>query len=223
MSARERLCQLVDLASAGGPDERRRLAAELTDILLAWPADYPAQMRLSFGLLLQKISVELDGETRRDIAGRLAADRSVPLALLNELYFDATQDARKAILARNAQTPLPNEDGYPCVDEAALMGAVRTSAHGAFAPALARFLDVPDEVASRCVADASGEGLALLCRGAHLSRLAFSTIVMLTDASLVSAQRKLEAYDRTSAEVAARMVQFWRAQHKARISRFDAA
>jgi hypothetical protein len=74
----------------------------------------------------------------------------------------------------------------------------------------ARLLGVPVAVAGRAIADASGEGLALLCKGARLSRATFSTIAVLSDASLDSAERKLELYEAVPEETSIRMVQVWR-------------
>src|SRR3569832_2068682 len=44
---KERLTHLLELA-ASGAGERATLATELTDLLLDWPAQYPAAMRATF-------------------------------------------------------------------------------------------------------------------------------------------------------------------------------
>jgi hypothetical protein len=52
--ARARLNSLVELATENAPEKRRALAIELCDLLLAWPANYPATMREPFEALLEK-------------------------------------------------------------------------------------------------------------------------------------------------------------------------
>jgi len=218
MSVRERLTRLIDLAPGGEPEERRQLAMELAEVLLDWPADYPAHMRASFALLLEKIVVQLDGRARRQLAARFAPGSAVPLTLLNELYFDSGRDMREAILRRNAQASMRDEFEPLPIDEPSLIRAAREYPPGTFAQAFARLLGIPLATAARAIADVSGEGLVILCKGAHLSRTTFSTIAMLTDASLDSAQRKLELFETVPEEISARMVQFWRAQRGTRQS-----
>jgi uncharacterized protein (DUF2336 family) len=216
MSARERLTRLIDLAPGGAPEERRQLAMELAEVLLDWPADYPAHMRTSFALLLEKIVVQLDGRARRELARRFAPDPAAPLALLNELYFDSGRELRETILKRNAQASMVEAFEPSPIDEPSLIRAARDYPPETFAQTFARLLGIPLATAGRAIADVSGEGLVILCKGAHLSRATFSTIAMLTDASLDSAQRKLELFETVPEEISARMVQFWRAQRGTR-------
>ncbi len=221
MSARERLTQLIDLAAGGAPEERRNLAMELAEVLQDWPQDYPAHMRASFALLLEKILAQLDGETRKVLAARFAPDPAAPLGLLNELFFDCGHELRRTILARNAQKHLSGEVTAPPIDESILVRAVREYPLETFVQTLARLLGIPLVTAGRAVADASGEGLAILCKGAQLSRATFSTIAMLTDASLDAGRRKLELYETVPEETSATMVQFWRAQRDSRRTAAD--
>lgn len=73
-AAREHLTHLVDLAGRNTPDDRRRLAAELAELLLGWPDDYPLAMCALFEQLLEKAVRDADGERER----RLGAYDSVP-------------------------------------------------------------------------------------------------------------------------------------------------
>jgi len=216
MSARERLTRLIDLAPGGAPEERRQLAIELTEVLLDWPEDYPEHMRASFALLLEKIVVQLDGPSRKELAARFSPGVEAPLSLMNELYFDSGREMREAILRQNAQAAMDDEFAPLPVDEPSLIRAAREYPPETFAQTFARLLGIPLVTAARAIADASGEGLVILCKGAHLSRATFSTIAMLTDASLDSAQRKLELFEIVPEDISARMVQFWRAQRGTR-------
>jgi hypothetical protein len=210
MSARERLTQLIDLASGDAPDEHRALALELADIILDWPEDYPAHMQASFELLLEKIVTQLDCQTRKELVARVASEPAAPLALLNELFFDCGPDLREAIVARNAKENAPEDVFSTPVDEPLLLQAAREYPRETFTQTFSRLLGIPVAVAMHAFADASGEGLAILCKGAQLSRATYSTIAMLTEASLESAERKLELYETVAEEASARMLQVWR-------------
>jgi hypothetical protein len=210
MSAREHLTRLIDLASGSEPHERRALALELADIVLDWPEDYPAHMRASFTLLLEKLVTPLDCQTRKELAARFVADPAAPLGLLNEFFFDCGHDMRQAIVARNALEHTPCETPGAPIDEPSLVQAAREYPPETFAQMFARLLGIPVAVAGRAIADTSGEGLALLCKGARLSRATFSTIAVLSDASLDSAERKLELYETVPEETSIRMIQVWR-------------
>jgi hypothetical protein len=215
MSARERLTQLIDLASASAGEERGALAVELAQVLADWPHDYPAHMRASFALLLERISRELDDATRKDVAGRVASDMTAPLGLLNEFFFEFAPDKRTVFLSRiSAEVAL---SGPPlAVDEPALIHAVRSYPRETFVQTVSRLTGIPLSIAARAVADASGEGFGLLCKGAGLSRTAYSTIVMLTDASLDAGERKLVLHEAIPEDTAIRLVHFWRTRREAR-------
>jgi hypothetical protein len=216
MSARERLTQLIDLASSGAPEERGKLAMELAEVLVDWPEDYPPHMRASFALLLEKIAGQLDCTARKDLAARLAPHVTVPLSLLNELFFDSSREQRDTILARNEQENSQGEVAPASIDEPSLVRAVREYPPETFVQTFARLLGISATTAGRAVSDSSGEGLTILCKGAQISRATFSTIAVLTDASLDSAERKLELYETVEEGTAAHLVQFWRARREAR-------
>jgi hypothetical protein len=212
MSARERLSQLIVLASSDTRAERGMLAMELADILTDWPEEYPPHMRESFTILLEKIVDQLDDHERRTLAARLAPNSTTPLTLLNGLFFDTSPDLRGAVLTRNSQERHREEIVPMPVDELYLVQAAREYPPETFVRTLARLLCIPVALAGRAMADANDEGLAILCKGARVSRTTFSTLAMLTDISLLSAERKLERYETVPEEASARMIQFWRAQ-----------
>src|SRR5580698_765171 len=95
---RERLTRLVELATQNAPQTRRQLAAELCDLLLDWPANYPAAMREPFETLLEKTMRLIDRETRVALIARIAACQDAPPSLLREYFFDAPDDLRGVIL-----------------------------------------------------------------------------------------------------------------------------
>ncbi|MGD0190625.1 MAG: DUF2336 domain-containing protein [Rhizomicrobium sp.] len=223
MSARERLTQLIDLASGEAPGDWCGLARELADVLVDWPEDYPAHMRPSFALLLEKIASHLEAQTRTEIGERLAHIDTTPPALLNEFFFDCGREGRDMILARVAQSAGSAVDDAPTVDEPMLVKAARDYPPDIFLHTFARLTGVPAATGTRAIGDGSGEGLAILCKGARVSRSTFSTIVLLTDASLGSAEHKLEAFDSVSDDSSATMVQFWRLQRGAAAIRTNGA
>jgi hypothetical protein len=167
-------------------------------------------MRASFSLLLEKIVGQLDCPTRKELAARFASDPAAPLALLNELFFDCEAAARATIIARNTEAGGQAESNLSPIDEASLIQAAREYPPETFKQTFARLLGVPAAVAGRAIADTDGDGLALLCKGARLSRATYSTIAMLTDASPDLAERKLELYETVVAESSTLMLQVWR-------------
>src|SRR5476649_2496470 len=99
-SPKERLCHLLELA-AQGAGERAHLAGEVADLLLDWPAQYPAPMRATFEALLEKIVREMDAASAAALALRFEGREDFPLSLLNEFFLHASPAMRDALLARN--------------------------------------------------------------------------------------------------------------------------
>lgn len=222
MHARERLNQLVELASCETPEERRTLALRLTDVLLDWPRDYPESKRESFAWLLEKVLLQLDDKTRRSVATRFVHRPDAPPGILSELYLDATRDERNVILARLAEER-PFDESAPAPDESVLIRAARELPPDKFVTVLSRLLSLPAAIATRIVADASGDGLAILCKGARLSRLTHSTICTLLESSPVRVGNKLDRYEHIPPETAARMLRYWRSLSEARVAPKTAA
>lgn len=218
VDARERLSHLIELAGESTPDKQRALAFELCDLLTDWPTRYPAAMREPFEALLEKVLRRLDGTTRRMIAARLAARPETALAFLNEFYLDVPADARRAILARNADLPEHAQiEGATAEDELPLIEAARRVRGAEFAAALARFLDVTPPLAQRILDDMSGDGLAVACKGAGVRRATYSALALLAGADLranpAARYERLSAFEDVPAEGARRMLAFWRRLH----------
>jgi hypothetical protein len=207
---RERLTKLVELATENAPDKRRLLATELCDLLLDWPANYPHAMREPFETLLEKTMRLIDRETRIALIARIADARDAPLGFVSAYFFDAPDELRAAILARNAQDPqaAPGRG----VDEAALIALARATPRDALADALADALDVPPETAARILHDGSGQALAVAAKGAHLSRATFSTLALLADGAGAPDETlaRLAAYEGVPQDGCESMLAFWR-------------
>jgi hypothetical protein len=210
---RERLSRLVELATGNTPEQRRRLATELCDLLLDWPANYPPAMREPFETLLEKTLRLIDRQTRGALLARIA-DASA-LDFLNEFFFDAPPALRADILARNAAADAADDAARP-VDEAALVALLRARPRPEFAETLAAALDLTVEISARILDDA--EALALAAKGAHLSRAAFSALALLADGTCAPDEtlNRLTAFETVPQVAAERMLGFWRGTPTAR-------
>lgn len=198
--AKERLGQLLALAA-----ERRwsPLARELCDLVLYWPADWPETMRAPVLALFETALREADGETQAVLAGRMAGRGDISLRLMNLLYLAAPAPLRREILMRNeieggTPAPLP-------VDTAALLEAARNRS-GDFAGSLSRLAGLPRAAAAAILSDASGEPLAVLCRGLGMDRARFSAIALLRGAEGLP----LAVFDTVAPKAAALLVADWR-------------
>jgi hypothetical protein len=218
-SAREAFTRLIELASV--PDGRQTLAIELCDLLVAWPANYPAEMYSQVEALLRAIAGELDVDTRHSVAARLADSASVPTGLLNEFFFDAPSDVRRKILERNSAVQPPDNNGgaRSASREPAIALAVRDCSRVVTAEWLAQAFAIPVEICERILADKSGNALAVACRGAGVSRAKFSTLAVLAGDSrndpLDACYRRLAAFDDISEPAAVNMLGFWRSRDAA--------
>ena len=68
-----RLAHLLELADKG-PTLRAALAEEVAELLTAWPADYPAEMRAICETLLARAAADVDPDTRARLRVQLYAD-----------------------------------------------------------------------------------------------------------------------------------------------------
>lgn len=205
---RERLNHLLDLA-AQGPAGRAALLEELTDLLLDWPKDYALAMRAPFEALLEKTARDVDAATRAGIAVRLEGHDELPVSLLNEFFLEAPQGLRARILALN--DVLEGETDTPSPpDSTALLAAARTM-NGAFAEKFAQALSLPPPTAKDILTDASGQSLAVACKGSGIDRATFSSIALLTSHGGNPLER-LSAYDQVPQAAAIRLTEFWRAR-----------
>ena len=202
---RERLNKLLELAGKG-PAGRAALLSELADLLLDWPVDYAQAMRAPFEALFEKTAREADELTRARLAQRLNGHEELPVTLLNEFYFDAPPGLRARILSLNEAT---DGEARECagVDGSDLVEAARTM-NGAFVGKFASALSLPGAVAKEILTDASGQSLAVACRGAGLDRAAFSAIALLTAPELGC--DRLSHFDAVPQTGAERLLDFWR-------------
>lgn len=81
MTAHTRLAHLLELADKG-PTLRAALAEEVAELLTAWPADYPAEMRAICETLLARAARDVDPDTRARLRVRLYADPELSARIL---------------------------------------------------------------------------------------------------------------------------------------------
>jgi hypothetical protein len=202
---RERLNHLLELA-AQGPAGRVALLNDLADLLLDWPADYAQAMRAPFEALLEKTAQEVDAPVRAAIAPRLEGHEELPVSLLNEFFLEAPCGLRARILALN--DAMDGENDPVRVDAAALIDAARTL-NGTFNRAFAEMMALPETTATEILTDASGQSLAVACKGSGLDRATFSALAVLT-ARDNNASTRLAAFDQVPQGAAERLTGFWR-------------
>jgi hypothetical protein len=217
---KERLTRLIDLATQDVPENRRLLALDLCDLLLDWPAHYPANMREPFEALLEKTVRGIDEDTRRALAQKLGGRSETPLALLNEFYFDTPAETRDAIVLRNAlldgtaaATAMQNQT----TDVAALIATARGKPQSEFAEAFAALLGIERTTAQHILGDHSARALAVACKGAHLGRATFSALALLTEAgaAMEEIHQRLSTFDGVPLTGAERLLHYWRTRHAA--------
>lgn len=198
--AKERLIQLLGLAA-----ERRwsPLARELCDLILYWPADWHDTMRAPVIALFETALREADNETQAVLAGRMAGRADIPLKLMNALYLAAPAPLRREILMRN-ELEGPEPEPF-AIDHTAVLAAARAR-QGDFPGTLARLSAIPRRTLMLVLGDASGEPLAVLCRGMGLDRASFSAIALLRGAP----DLPLGVFDTVAPKAAALLVQAWR-------------
>lgn len=163
-----------------GPALRAALAEEVAALLLEWPADCPAEMRPVFENLLAKAAHDVDADTRARLRVQLFADRALALRVL------------------------PKEKN----PETSLIDAARDG--GDIANTLAQTLGLEASRAIEILHEDSGEALAIACKGAGLSRLAYSTLALLALPQGSDPAARLTVYDRIATLEAARTLRGWR-------------
>ena len=213
ITPRERLTRLVDLASDSGSGSRRELTNKLADLLLDWPESYPAIMREPFEALLEKALHDIEPAARGLLARRFMGG-DMPLSVLNALFFDAPLEIKIEILARNA---VANNSSIPVaftVKEQALLVAARAADSLKLADVIASRFGVSRTVAAMALEDGSAYSLATLCKGARLSRAAFSALAVLSGppAARDESYRRLAAYDAIPEDGARALLHFWQGE-----------
>jgi hypothetical protein len=208
-TAKERLCHLLELAEEG-PAQRTALVGELADLLLDWPSDCPKAMRAPVVALLEKTVRETDDGTRAKLAARLGGHGELPLDLVNEFYLSAPAPVRREILMRNELAG--DEAGETAAPDAAfLVAAARDARVRDFAERFRSAFGIAPRTAETILSDESGEALAVLCKGAHLDRAAFSALALLKGADAEGASARLAAFDTVPQHAAERLTRSWRA------------
>lgn len=202
---KEHLAYLVELAAK--PGERRELVRELAELLTAWPVDYPIDARASFAALLSHTEHDIDPEARRALALKLMDCNDAPLPLLNEFFFELSPAARAKILARGAMLNAAPISG---IDERTLIAAARSRPIADFANVLAAAFGIDALTAMEILQDTTAMGIAIVCRGAGLSRAAYSVLAIL--ALRGDANARLDAFDAVPEKGAAAMLAFWHKQ-----------
>jgi hypothetical protein len=202
-SVKERLSRVLALAS-----ERRwtALTGELADLVLDWPADFPEAMRSPVTALLEWTAREADDATRALLAARVGGHPELPLKLLNELYLAAPARVRREILMRDELDGSEDEETAPA-DTAALLEAARQDEPRDFVSVLSTAFSISRHIAETIMADASGEPLAVLCRGTGVDRATFTALALLKGAEAMS----VTAFDTVPDHAARRIAGHWRA------------
>ena len=163
-----------------GPALRAALAEEVAALLIEWPADCSEEMRPVFENLLAKTACDVDADTRARLRVQLFADRALAVRVLPK--------------EKNPETPL--------------IDAARDG--GDITQALADTLGLEPARAMEILHEDSGEALAIACKGAGLSRLAFSTLALLALPQGGDPAARLAVYDRIATLEAARTLRDWR-------------
>ena len=215
--ARERLTRLIELATENAAEKQQALAFELCDLLVNWPQRYPRAMREPFEALLEKVRRRIDLHTRQMIALRLNGHTDTTLTLLNDFYLDLPQDLRAPILARNAERgadPLPGEITGR---EVMLIAAARKASGRDLVQAFAQLMGISAGMAQTVFDDASGDALAVVCKGSGVSRTTYSTLAVLAakDTSPQALFERLAAFDAIPENGARRMLAHWRREQGA--------
>lgn len=203
----QRLTRLMELANRTAPEARAALALELCELLANWPMKYPDSMREPFETLLEKSVREVDSHTRACVAAHLAAREEAPVPLLNELFFDAPAETKSEIVRRNAE--MNGHHVNVAADEARVIAAAR---HGQdnFAADFAKLLGIEPVTARRILSEPTGDALAIACKGAHLTRAAFSMLAVLFAPDAKARERRLAAYESVPQEGADGILRYWR-------------
>lgn len=207
-SAKERLSHLLELA-AQGPGERAHLAGEVADLLLDWPAQYPAAMRATFEALLEKIAREMEAEPKAALAARFEGRDDFPLSLFDEFFLCAAPAMKDAILDRHDAQGEAADAG---LDGEALLAAARQGRD--FAGLLSSIAGIPQTIAAAILADESARALAVLCKGGGVARASFSAMAILAGParSVQENFAMLAVFDRVPVNGARRLLAVWRTQ-----------
>jgi hypothetical protein len=163
-----------------GPALRAALAEEVAALLMEGPDACPTAMRPVFENLLAKTARAVDADTRARLRVRLFADRALALRVL------------------------PKEED----PVAPLLAAARSG--GAVAARLAEILGLDAPRTAEILREETGHALALACKGAGLSRVAYSALALLALPPGGDPAARLALYDAIATLEAARTLRAWR-------------
>ena len=179
---------------------------ELADLLLDWPADYAQAMRAPFEALFEKTAREADERRVPGSHSALKGTTNFPSrSSTNSISMRPAACAPAS--CRGTRRWTARRGNARSVDGPALVEAARTM-NGAFAARFASTLSLPGAIAREILTDASGQSLAVACKGAGLDRAAFSAIALLTAPELGC--ERLCHFDAVPQTGAERLLDFWR-------------
>lgn len=216
---------LIESAVKGGSDRLAAIArrASLSKPLQTAIIDSGDAKALS--ALVANKSVGLSGpalsaallRARKDetIAELVAAREDVPAGALSELFFALKSKARlKLVRALSERTEPGARPIEPMPEtEPAFLEAVRAGDRARLIAVLSRGLHLGDAMAERILRDESCDALAVVAVGAGISRSAYSTFVVLSDAS-DAVNLALTLYERYPVAGARRLLTQWQAAGK---------
>jgi hypothetical protein len=149
----------------------------------------------------------------------------MPLSVVNALFFDAPSEIKKEILARNAASENTSSFRVWMTDEQSLLAAARTAEPYQRADMIADRFGIGRGTAAMVLADTSAYSLACLCKGAKLSRAAFSALAVLTEPAAAhdESYRRLAAYDAIPENGARALLRFWQVETASQFAKAVAA
>jgi hypothetical protein len=174
--------------------------------------------------LLEKAIRETDQRTRIGLVQRISASPHAPVDLLNEFFFEAPAVAKDAIIARNAGGQDAEDEDDGAIDQTGLIEAFRNDRSN-LAQSLAEAVGLSPATVHAALGDQSARALAVLCKGARLSRATFSAIALLSDRnrSADDSYLRLASFDVVPASAAKTMLAFWRTRPSAHQVSFSRA
>lgn len=230
------LDSLLDLACRDGVDIRPTLLRVLTDLYVQKPthsADEQTQyVELALGLI-----ETADEATRNTVLGRLEAYPAAPRAVidtlsrtdlwhkdtvalgdqsLSDLFFSATQDERRLILANlDVATAHPQRRASPTSNELAhrLEAAALQRNTGEFSRTLERALGISRELADRVTRDRTGEPLVVAARALGMKAAVLQRILLFLNPAIGESVERVydlaRLFDELTPEAAVSMVSIW--------------
>jgi len=205
-TANQRLCQLLELAEHGS--QGGALAGGLADLL--FDGNCPTALRPPMMALFEKAVRQCDDATRVRLAARLGGHGDLPLDLVNEFYLYAPARVRREILMRNE---LAGEAGEVADRPNAARLVAEARAPGDFAEQLGEALAIAPHTAGTILCDASGEALAVLCKGAHLDRATFSALALLKGMPADDPSERLCVFENVPEHAAERLTRYWQTHY----------